>query len=183
MNFMKRLVPIIALTLFIFACSTQSGENKTKKSVKEGLNIGNKAPILAYNNPEGNTLALSSLAGKMVLIEFWASWCPPCRRENPLLVETYHAYKDKQFKEGTGFTVYSVSLDKEKQAWLGAVEKDKLSWESHVSDLKGWEAQAAKIYSINSIPSNLLIDGKGVILAKNLRGEQLATTLQTYLKH
>ena len=183
MNSMKRLIPIITITLLFIACTTQSGENATKKSVNEGLNIGNKAPMLAYNNPEGNPLALSSLAGKMVLIEFWASWCPPCRRENPLLVETYLKFKDKLFIDGTGFTVYSVSLDKEKQAWLTAIERDKLSWESHVSDLKGWEAQAAKIYTINSIPSNLLIDGEGIILAKNLRGEQLGTTLLTYLKN
>lgn len=179
---MKKRIPIIVFILFVLACTNNSEGNKTKKSVKEGLNIGNKAPALAYNNPYGNTLALSSLAGKMVLIEFWASWCPPCRRENPLLVETYHAYKEKYFVDGNGFTVYSVSLDKEKQAWVAAIDKDKLSWDSHVSDLKGWEAQAAKTYSINSIPSNLLIDGKGIILAKNLRGEQLAQTLQLYLK-
>jgi thiol-disulfide isomerase/thioredoxin len=182
MNITKRIISVCTVLLVLVGCNTGKNEGESVGSVKEGLRIGNKAPNLAYQNPEGNIVALSSLAGKVVLIEFWASWCAPCRRENPEVVNTYHQYKNKVFINGEGFTVYSVSLDKEKQAWLKAIEQDELSWETHVSDLKGWKAQAAIIYNIRSIPSNLLIDGNGIILAKNLRGSQLSSTLRNFLK-
>lgn len=182
MKITRRSISAAIGILMIVACTTDRNTKKSENLVKEGLKIGNKAPDLAYKNPAGNVIALSSLAGQMVLIDFWASWCAPCRRENPVVVNAYKLFSDKQFKNGDGFTVYSVSLDKERQAWIAAIEEDELSWEYHVSDLTGRNAQAAAIYKIKSIPSNVLIDGDGTILAKNIRGQQLSAILQTYLK-
>lgn len=143
-----------------------------------GLNIGNKAPELKFMNPEGKAIALSSLKGKMVLLDFWASWCGPCRMENPAVVEAYHNYKDKKFKGGKGFTIYSVSLDNSKEAWIRAIERDHLVWENHVSDLGGWNSKPAQMYRVNSIPFNYLLNENGVIIAKNLRGEDLEAELK-----
>jgi thiol-disulfide isomerase/thioredoxin len=147
-----------------------------------GLQIGNRAPDLAFQSPDGKIIALSELKGKMVLIDFWASWCMPCRVENPNLVSVYNAYKDKKFTGGNGFTIYSVSLDKTKEAWTEAIAKDGLTWNSHVSDLKGWDAEPASIYHIESIPANFLINGNGIIIAMNLRADALGDTMKSFLQ-
>ena len=117
-----------------------------------------------------------------MLIYFWASWCGPCRRENPNVVKVYEKYKDTQFKNAKGFEVFSVSLDKAKPSWTTAIKQDGLSWENHVSDLKYWNSEGAKIYNVNSIPATFLIDAEGVIIAKNLRGNALESTLATLSK-
>lgn len=132
---------------------------------------GGVAPDFTMNTPEGTPLKLSELRGKVVLIDFWASWCGPCRRENPHVVETYHHYHDK------GFDVLGVSLDKDKERWLQAIEKDGLVWH-HVSDLQGWQNAAAKQYGVSSIPHTVLVDAEGKIIARNLRGPALTAKLQ-----
>ncbi|CAN5483274.1 hypothetical protein BH11BAC2_BH11BAC2_13120 [soil metagenome] len=148
------------------------------QSEKTGTNVGDKAIDLAFTSPEGKTIALSSLRGQLVLLDFWASWCGPCRMENPNVVTVYNKYKDSKFKSGKGFTVYSVSLDQNKEAWMKAIDKDHLAWPAHVSDLGGWQSRPAAIYGVNSIPTNVLIDAKGIIIAKNLRGPALDEALE-----
>jgi peroxiredoxin len=132
--------------------------------------IGQPAPEIALPNPDGQVVSLSSMKGKYVLVDFWAKWCGPCRQENPNVVRVFNKYKDK------GFTVFGVSLDRSKDDWLRAIKEDNLTW-THVSDLKFWQSEAAKTYSITAIPFSLLLDPNGVIIAKNLRGPALESKL------
>jgi thiol-disulfide isomerase/thioredoxin len=153
-------------------------ENKSTFPAVIGLEIGNQAPELAYQSPGGETISLSSLRGKIVLVDFWASWCMPCRVENPNLVKTYQQYKDKVFSQGNGFSIYSVSLDTKHKNWIDAIEHDGLDWICHVSDLKGWHSVPAAMYQITSIPSNYLLNAEGIIIDKNLRAEVLENTIK-----
>ncbi len=177
---------IVFLTLASFSLinSTENSSSNSIAEAKVGLNIGDKAPELKYQDPNGKMISLSSLKGQMVLIDFWASWCGPCRRENPNIVKTYKKFKDENFENGKGFTVYSLSLDKSKGAWQNAIMQDKLSWPNHVSDLKAWGAEGAKIYSIRGIPMAYLIDGNGIIVGKgnSIRGGGLAALLTNLKK-
>ena len=136
------------------------------------LIIGAEAPEIELKSPEDKIIKLSSLRGKYVLIDFWASWCRPCRAANPHIVKLYKKYKKK------GFAVYSVSLDQRLPSWKKAIEMDELSWDWHVSDLKGWRSAAAKEYEIRGIPSTFLLDKKGRIIAKDLRGDALDRKLR-----
>ena len=134
--------------------------------------IGAIAPDLAFPDPDGNIRKLSDLRGKVVLLDFWASWCRPCRGENPHVVAMYQKYHDK------GFEVFSVSLDRDKESWRRAIAADGLVWPNHVSDLKYWSSEAARTYGVSSIPSMFLLDQNGRIIAKNLRGEALSNALK-----
>lgn len=138
--------------------------------------IGAIAPDLAFTSPDGKILKLSDLRGKVVLLDFWASWCRPCRMENPNVVAAYNKFKDK------GFTIYSVSLDQDAGRWKDAIQQDGLAWPNHVSDLKGWQSEPAHIYGVQGIPAQFLLDKDGKIVAKNLRGEQLEQALAGLLK-
>jgi len=137
--------------------------------------IGTVLDDFSQDDPSGKPIKLSSFRGKYVLVDFWASWCGPCRQENPNIVNLYNKYKGKNFE------VFGVSLDKSKEPWLEAIKKDQLTW-PHVSDLKGWANEVAQKFRITSIPQNFLLDPNGVIIAKNLRGEDLAVKLSQILK-
>lgn len=169
---MKKI--IIALTLVFLGVTSFAQEI--------GIEIGNKAKDIVLTNPEGKEIKLSSIKNKIVLIDFWASWCGPCRMENPNLVNTYSKYKEAKYKNAKGFEIYSISLDKNVDAWKAAINKDKLTWENHVSDLKGWGSSAGADYGVNFIPQNFLINEKGIIVAKNLRGDALDKELDKLLK-
>ena len=137
--------------------------------------IGQPAPEIALPDTTGQVVKLSSFKGKYVLVDFWAKWCGPCRQENPNVVRAFNKYKDK------GFTVFGVSLDRNKEDWMQAIRKDGLTW-THVSDLKYWNSEAARLYNINGIPFSVLLDKDGIIIAKNLRGAALEQKLAEILK-
>ncbi len=139
------------------------------------VELSTSAPDISLPNPEGKILQLSSLKGKVVLLDFWASWCGPCRRENPNVVALYTKYKDK------GFTVFSVSLDNDKEAWKRAIKSDGLVWPYHVSDLKEWSSPLVQLYKFEGIPFTVLLDKKGNIVEKNLRGKALELKLKELL--
>ena len=166
------------------------------RKAMERVKVGEMAPDISLPNPNGKEYSLSDLKGKVVLLDFWASWCGPCRAENPNVVNVYNRYKDK------GFTVFSVSLDgvddrmasrytpeqmkgqmaNHKQRWVSAIQKDRLSWDYHVSDLKKWSSLAAKTYGVNSIPRAFLIDREGRIASTGVRGSaQIERELQKLL--
>ncbi len=171
---MKKFV--ITLSIVIFTLGISIAQTQV------GTGIGNKAPELTGKSPEGKTINLSDSKGKLVLLDFWASWCKPCRMENPAVVSAYNKYKDKKFVNAKGFTVFSVSLDKTEAAWKQGIAQDKLAWPYHISDLQWWNSKHAAIYGVRSIPANYLLDGKGVILATGLRGPALEAAIEKYLK-
>ncbi|MNS30975.1 Thiol-disulfide oxidoreductase ResA [compost metagenome] len=157
--------------------NTKAGIDFAKRlSTARATAVGAIAPEFTQTDSLGNSIKLSDFKGKYVLIDFWASWCGPCRAENPNVVKVYEKFKDKNF------TILGISLDQKKGAWLKAINDDKLVW-TQVSDLKSWENEVAKLYDIRSIPANLLLDKNGKIIAKNLRGEKLAEVLTQYIEN
>lgn len=147
------------------------GQNQNQQpQMPSKFAAGEDVPEISLPTPDGEVLNLSDLRGKYVMIDFWASWCKPCRVENPNVVRVYNKYKDQ------GFEILGVSLDRDRNSWLQAIENDKLTWK-HVSDLKFWQSEAAQSYGINAIPYTVLLDQQGKVIAENLRGASLEAKL------
>jgi len=166
---------------YINAMDTAVANTDMIKDLKErvlkmkSVAIGQKAPDFTLNDPEGNPVSLySKLGPRVLLVDFWAAWCGPCRRENPNVVKVYNEFNKK------GFDVFGVSLDQKKDDWVRAIADDKLTW-THVSDLQYWNSAAAGLYAVNSIPANFLLDENGVIIAKNLREQALYDKIKEIL--
>lgn len=170
----KELYKILSPSL---SYTSYGKEMKEKIEKMKMLAIGNVAPDFTQNDTLGQPVSLTDFRGKYVLLDFWASWCVPCRKDNPNVVKAFNDYKDK------GFTVLSVSLDQpgKKEAWLAAIHKDGLTW-THVSDLKFWDNEVAKLYGIKAVPSNFLIDPNGKIVAHDLHGDEIEKTLKEIIK-
>ncbi len=184
MLFNKIIIGLSAL-LFLGCEAARKEESQTKISTTQtvaqsetsivvGLKVGQQAPDISLPDPNGNLKTLSSLRGKYLLLDFWASWCGPCRYENPNVVRLFQKYKD------TNFNILSVSLDNNKNAWLNAIEADGMEW-NHVSDLKKWESAVIPVYELDAIPMTYLLDKNGIIIAKNLRGPDLENKLADIL--
>ncbi|MBE0639763.1 MAG: TlpA family protein disulfide reductase [Bacteroidales bacterium] len=176
---LKMILKLLSLFLLIHIAS-HSLNAQTGSSPKTGIEIGNLAPDITLKDMYENDLSLYNLRGNIVFISFWAAWCRPCRHENLQIVEIFQTFKDVKFSKGERFRIFSVSLDKTRENWINAINKDGLVWSDHVSSLEGWESPVAKTYDIRAIPANLLLDSNGIIIAKNLKIEQLNELLQKF---
>ncbi|MES2457996.1 MAG: TlpA disulfide reductase family protein [Bacteroidota bacterium] len=165
--FFKKLSPQVR--------NSKAGKDFAKKiETAKASSQGGYLPDFSQPDASGKIVRLSSFRGKYVLVDFWASWCLPCRQESPSLVKAFHSYKDK------GFTILGVSLDKNKESWLKAIEVDKLDW-TQVSDLKYWNNEVAKKFDIRFVPQNILLDPSGKVIGRNLHGDELMTTLASVI--
>jgi len=167
---------LLCLILIVITCFAAQAQRRPKI----GLDVGNQAPNFELPMIDETLLSLESLRGKIVLVDFWASWCKGCRNKQSTIA-IYHQYKDKHFQTAEGFVVLSVSLDNDKSAWLQAIEKDGLIWNTHVIDLKGFSSEVARLYKLQGLPQNVLLDGNGTIIARNIRSANLKEKLDTLL--
>jgi len=150
-------------------------QSQAQSRTQPTVSVGSPAPELTMNDVNDKPFSLSQLRGKYVLVDFWASWCGPCRAENPNIVAVYNQFKDKNF------TILGVSLDRDKESWINAINEDHLTWQ-HISDLKYWKSAAVGLYGIDGIPYNVLVDPQGKIIATSLIGERLQNKLAEVLK-
>lgn len=171
---MRILILSVVLLLFSSTFSTISAQSI-------GLEPGNKSPEIKLPTIKGDTVALSSLKGKLVLIDFWGTWCAPCVEEQAELAKLYREFKQSTFTNGKGFEIYGVSLDAKKSNWENFITTNKINW-IQVSDLKFWRSPVAKTYNIQALPFNILMDGNGIILAKNLHGIDLEKGIARFLR-
>lgn len=168
---MKRIIlSVIVFCLYSTVAISQSND----------LNIGDIAPEINLPDIKGDFVSLYSMRNKLVLIDFWGTWCAPCVKEQVVLTELYNKYKNSEFTVGKGFEIFGVSLDNKKKQWHSIIKKYNIKW-TQVSDLKFWLSPVAKLYNIQELPFNLLVDGSGVIIAKNLHGEELEQAIENLI--
>ncbi len=161
---------MIIVLLGVF--SVFSNENET-------IAPDSSVPEVELYSPDGELLKLSSLEGNIVLVHFWASWCAPCKKRLPGLVDVYEQFEDAEFKNADGFEIFSISMDKDKESWMEAIEKYGLNWENHVSELKGLDSKVFKDYELKGIPYTFLLNEKGELIGQNLFDEELSNQLIT----
>ncbi|QZT38597.1 TlpA family protein disulfide reductase [Halosquirtibacter xylanolyticus] len=173
---MKKIVIFISILLMsIQGYSIRNVE-------KEGVKVGQIAPNIVLKDTSRDEVKLNSLRENIVLVHFWASWCPSCRKENSKLVQVYKKYRSKTFTQGEKFEIFAISLDKKEKYWKDAIKKDQLFWDYNVCDFKGWYGTYPKRYKINAIPNNILINGKGIIIARDLNCKELEKKLECMSK-